>query len=97
MDVDYNRIQTRVGVGLVKTKNTWLGLKKEGRGVTYITQEKRGDIWILRKCMFMYVHVFWRTELNYLENKNGREWVQLGWTVCNRGKGRGYGMVDLWL
>ena len=28
MDVDYNRIQTRVGVRLVKTKNTWLGFKK---------------------------------------------------------------------
>ena len=40
--------------------------------------------------MYMYVPVFWRTELNYLENKNGRGWVQLGWTVCNWGKGRGF-------
>ena len=61
MNVDYNRLQTRVGMGLVKTKNTLLGFKKEGRG-TYITPEKGGDIWILRKCMYMYVPVFWRTE-----------------------------------
>ena len=39
----------------------------------------------------MYVHVcacIWRTELNYLENKNGLSWVQRGWTICNWGKGR---------
>ena len=29
----------------------------------------------------------WRTEiLNYLENKNGHGWVQLGWTECNWGR-----------
>ena len=37
--------------------------------------------------MYMYVPVFWRTELNYLENKNGRGWMQLG-------EGRGF-MVRL--
>ena len=42
MDVDYNRIQTRVGVGLVKTKNTWLGLKKESRGLRISLQKKEG-------------------------------------------------------
>ena len=30
-----------------------------------------------------------RIEINYLENKNGHGWVQLGWTVCYwRGGGR---------
>ena len=43
MDVDYNRIQTRVGVGLVKTKKNWLGLKKkEGRGLRISLQKKEG-------------------------------------------------------
>ena len=25
------------------------------------------------------------TEINYLGNKNGHGWVQLGWTACNWG------------
>ena len=29
----------------------------------------------------------WRTEINYLENKNGHGWVQLWWTACNWGRG----------
>ena len=36
----------------------------------------------------MYVPVqkcIWRTEINYLENKNGHSWVQPRWTVCNWG------------
>ena len=38
--------------GLSIPKNTGLGLR---RGITYITPEKGGDIWILRKCMHVPV------------------------------------------
>ena len=63
---------TRVDVGLVivKTKTTGLGVKME---VAYTSPEKCGDVLILRK-----IHVcacIWRTEINYLENKNGHDWV----------------------
>ena len=36
--------------------------------------------------IYVYACV-WRTEINYLENKNGHEWVQLLRTVFNWGKG----------
>ena len=48
VEVNYNKRQTRVGFGLVKTKKKWIGFKwGRGGGVRtctlYITQEK-GDI-----------------------------------------------------
>ena len=38
----------------------------------------------------MYCACIWRTEINSLENKNSLDWVQLGWTVCNWGSGKGF-------
>ena len=35
----------------------------------------------------------WRTDINYLENKNGHGWVQLRWTVCILGRGFRVGLI----
>ena len=54
---------------------------------TYITPEKGGGYMNLEE---IYVRAcIWRTEINYLENKNCYGWVQLWWTVCNWGMWKG--------
>ena len=88
IEVVYNRRQTRVGVGLVKTKNTGWGLRG---GVTYITLEKEGEYMSLEK---IYVCAcILRTEINYLENKN-RSWL-CSTRVDGMQEGRGLTRVGL--
>ena len=59
---------------LVKTKNTGRGFRGGG---DYVNHSRK-----IYVCVCIY-----RTEIRYLENKNGHGWVQLGWTVCTWGRG----------
>ena len=70
--------------GVSQDQKYWTGLKVGG--VTYITPEKGVNLKKIYVCACI-----WRTEINYLENKNGHSWAQLMWTVCNWGGGLGKG------
>ena len=55
-----------------------------------VTEDKQGLVWHLSKSR---PKILLLTEINYLENNNGHSWVQLRWTVCNRGGGVRVGFI----
>ena len=48
-------------------------------------RKKEGLYYINLSKIYLCVRI-WSTEINYLENKNGHDWVRLGWTA-HGGKG----------
>ena len=68
IEVDYNRKQGWCWVS--QDQNYWVGFEEGVR----ISLRKKEEIYESREniCMCLYL------EINYLENKNGRGWVQLG-------------------
>ena len=66
---------------LLKTKHTGCGSR--GDYVNH-SRKKEGDMNLDKIYVCSCIS---RTEMNYLENKNGHGWVQLGWTMCNWGRG----------